>query len=440
MKIQIFFRIGILYLQYFKLSMIALLGISHKSAPVIIRELYAFDEQEKIAFAGCIKSILQLDGIVILSTCNRTEIYFCTRIEEESEVFRLITDELLKFKKIVSTSLQYFYFYSQGAAAEQLFRVSSGLESLVLGEEQILVQVKEAFRNTQTNKLCDSIISRLFIKAIEAGKRVRTETHLNKGAASVSYASVELCYEIFPDLQNRTIMVIGAGQTGDLILHCMLKKNHPSFYIANRTYTRAVELAEKYSGVAVELSAIESYIPECDLIITATSSKEHLITKQMAERAMIKRNQKTQAYIDLSVPSNIAQSVNEIENVQYYGVDSLKAVITKNIERRKSAIDHSMEIISEVQDEFMEWVDIQNLTPTIISIKENLKNFQQTELEGFKKYRKIKEHELIEQYSEHITEKYAQQFISKLKLVTENGKKTEYIKIISDLFEYTSHD
>lgn len=420
--------------------MVAILGISHKSAPVSIRELYAFDEMEKITFADQIKSILQLEGIVTLSTCNRTEIYFNTRLEDESEVHRLITRELMKFKKIVSDSPQNFYFHSKADAVEQLFKVSSGLESIVLGEEQILGQIKEAFRSAQNSKLTDCIISRLFIKAIEAGKRVRTETHINRGAASVSYAAVELCNEIFPDLQNRTIMVIGAGQTGDLILQCMLKKNHPAFFIANRTFSKAAELAGKYSGNAIELSAIESKISQCDLIITATSSKEHLITRNMAAIAMAGRENKTQVYIDLSVPSNIAESVNEIENVHHYGVDDLKAVVIKNVEHRKSAVDHSMAIITEVQDEFMEWLDIQNLTPTIISIKENMKNIQQAELEGFIKVRKIKEHELIEEYSEHISEKYAQIFIKKLKQVTENGKNPEYIKVINNLFEPIEND
>ncbi len=420
--------------------MIAILGISHKSAPVSVRELYAFDEQEKINFTDCIKIKLQLESIVILSTCNRTEIYFNTRMENESEVYQLITGELIKFKKNVKDDLRNFYFFARGMAVEQLFKVASGLESMVLGEEQILGQVKEAFRYAQTIKLTDCIISRLFIKAIEAGKRVRTETHINRGAASISYAAVELCYEIFPDLQNRTIMVIGAGQTGDLILQCMLKKNHPVFFIANRTFSKAAELAEKYSGNAIELSAIESKISQCDLIITATSSKEHLVTRDMAAKAMASRENKTQVYIDLSVPSNITESVNEIENVHYYGVDDLRAVVIKTVERRKSAIDHSMEIISEVQDEFMEWLDIQNLTPTIISIKENMKNIQQAELEGFIKVRKIKEHELIEQYSEHISEKYAQIFIKKLKQVTDNGKNPEYIKAINNLFEPIEND
>jgi glutamyl-tRNA reductase len=414
--------------------MIAILGISHKSAPVSVREIYAFDEQEKITFAENIKSVLQLEGIVILSTCNRTELYFNTRLENEIEVYRIITDELIKFKKVTSFNLQDFYFCSRAMAVEQLFKVTSGLESMVLGEEQITCQIKESFRNAQNNKLTDCTISRLFIKAIEAGKRVRTETHISRGAASVSSAAVELCYDIFPDLQDRTIMVIGAGQTGDLILQCMLKKNHPSFFIANRTLSKATGLAEKYTGTAIELSSIESNISQCDLIITATSSKEHIITKEMVEKTMEIREHRSQVYIDLSVPSNIDESVSEIKNAHYFGVDDLQAVVAKNVEHRKSAVEHSLTIISEVKEEFMEWFDIQNLTPTIISIKENMKSIQQTELEGFIRVRKIKEHELIEQYSEHISEKYAQIFIKKLKQVTDNGKNPEYIKVINNLF------
>ncbi len=420
--------------------MIAILGISHQSAPVSVRELYAFDEQEKLTFADQIKSILQLEGIVILSTCNRTEIYLNTLLEDENEVYVLITGGLKKFKNISSDNFTHFYFHTREIAVKQLFKVSSGLESLILGEEQILGQVKDAFRNAQSGKLTDCILSRLFIKAIECGKRVRTETNLSKGAASISYAAVELCHEIFPDLQSRKIMLIGAGQTADLILQCLLRKNKPEFLIANRTYSRAEELATKYSGKAIDLSAIEANLSDCDIVITATSSKDHLITKEMTVRSRAKKEPLLQAYIDLSVPSNIAENVKELDNVLYYGVDDLKAVIMKNVEKRRSAVDHSMEIIREVQDDFIEWLDIQNLTPTIISIKENLKTIQQTELEGFIRYRKIKEHDLIDQYSEHISEKYTEIFIKKLKKVTENGKKPEYIKVINDLFERFEND
>lgn len=415
--------------------MITLLGISHKSAPVSIRELFSFDEQEKTVFAELIRSKLKVEGIVILSTCNRTEIYFNSRLSDEKEIYELLTYELLKFKKQDLINLTHFYFYTQQNAIQQLFKVTSGLDSLVLGEEQIIGQVKEAFSQAQTYKMTDCIMSRLFIKAIEAGKRVRTETHLNKGAASVSYAAVELCYDIYESLQDLTIMVIGAGQTGSLSLQCMLKKDNPRFYIANRTFEKAEQLAKKYSGTAIPLSDFEKYLPECDLIITATASKEHIITRQIAENAMKQCNFKQKIFIDLSVPSNTSDAVAQIENVRYFGVDDLKAVVSKNIERRKSAIDHSMDIISEVIEEFNEWLDFQNLTPTIISIKENLKTIHQIELEGFKKFRKIKENELIEQYSEHISEKYTQLFIKKLKQVTANGKRTDYIKVINDLFE-----
>ncbi len=419
--------------------MIGILGISHKSAPVSIRELYAFDEQEKVNFVCQVQHALQLEGMVILSTCNRTEIYFNSLLEDSSGIYKTLTVELLRFRNTAEETLQHFYFYTQEEAVRQLFRVASGLDSLVLGEEQILVQVKETFRNAQAAKLTDCILSRLFIKAIEAGKRVRTETHLNKGAASVSYAAVELSHELFPDLSDRTVMVIGAGQTGDLILQSLLKKSRPTLIIANRTLSKAEELASRYTGKAVELSEIENCLPQCDLVFTATSSKEHLITRDMVSRGMNHRSL-SQVYIDLSVPTNIEENVKEVEQVQHFGVDDLKAVVSKNVERRKSATEQSLEIISEVLEEFMEWLDFQNLTPTIISIKENLRIMQQTEMEGFKKHNKIKEAELIEQYSEHISEKVAQMFIRKLKQVTENGRKTEYIKVINDLFEPIEND
>jgi glutamyl-tRNA reductase len=416
--------------------MIALLGISHKSAPVSVRETYSFDAQEIIAFSAKLKSLPHLAGIVIISTCNRTEIYINSTLKKESDVFDFISGELIKFKNKNADISKHFYFKTDGDAIDQLFKVTSGLDSLVIGEEQILGQVKDAFKLAQDNQFTDCITSRLFIKATEAGKRVRTETVLSKGAASISYATVELCTKIFPDLQNRTIMVIGAGQTGELLLQCLMKKKQPAFYLANRTYSTAQEKANKYGATAIKLSAIEEYIPQCDIVITATSSKKHIITKEIVEKTIPLKKNKKQVFIDLSVPSNIDKDIQILDNIHYYAVDSLEAVVNENIERRKSAIDESLKIITEVYDEFMEWLNFQNLTPTINSIRENLKSLHRTELSGFKKYNKIKEHELIDQYSEHISEKYTQMFIKKLKKVTDNGKNTEYIKIINELFEH----
>ena len=234
-------------------------------------------------------------------------------------------------------------------------------------------------------------------------------------------------------------MLIGVGQTGELTLQCMLKKNQPSFYIANRTHATAVEKAEKYGGTAINFSDVAKFLSKCDLVITATASKKHLITREMVEQSMMERQQKPQVYIDLSVPSNVAEDIAAINNVYRYNVDDLEAVVKKTAERRKSSIDGSLRIISEVYSEFMEWLDFQNLTPTIMSIKENLKNINKAELKGFKKYKKIEHNELIDQYSDHISEKYAQMFIKKLKRVTDNGKNTEYIRVINDLFEFVEH-
>jgi glutamyl-tRNA reductase len=420
--------------------MIGLLGINHKSAPISVREKYSFDSQENILFSKTLIADKLVEGLVIISTCNRTEIYFNTQVKSDKDIYQLMTDALVKFKNKDCDFKKHFYFHTHGKAVEHLFKVASGLDSLVLGEEQIIGQVKDAFKFAQDNHLSDCITTRLFIKATEAGKRVRSETHLSKGAASVSYAAVELCSEIYPDIKNRVIMLIGVGQTGELTLQCMLKKNQPSFYIANRTYATAEEKAAKYGGKAVDFTEIEEYLPKCDLVITATSSKKHIITKDMVEKVMAIRQGKPQVYIDLSVPSNVSEDVAGVCNVYRYSVDDMENVVRKTTERRKSAIDSSLTIIQEVYDEFMEWVDFQNLTPTILSIKENLKIIHQAELKGFKKYKKIQQHELIDQYSEHISEKYAQMFIKKLKKVTDNGKKTEYIRLINDLFEIVAND
>ncbi|MEX0987793.1 MAG: glutamyl-tRNA reductase [Bacteroidales bacterium] len=420
--------------------MIAILGISHKSAPVSVREAFAFDDQEKTTFIKQIKQSLSLEGIVILSTCNRTEIYLHTAIANKGEVFNRIADALLEHKHAANQDRGIFYFLTGASAVEHLFKVSSGLESMVIGEDQIIGQVKEAFRHSQKTKSADSILSRLFTKAIEAGKRVRTETRIKRGAASVSSAAAELCHKIFPDLQTITVLIVGAGQTADLVLQGIMKKIQPEIIIANRTPERAEKLAKKYGGRAIALSAVESVIAHCDLVIAATSSKERLITREIAESSMAGRQFKKQVYIDLSVPANISKQVDEIEKVRYYGMDELQTIVIKNMERRKSAIQQSMIVIGEVMEEFMQWMDIQNLTPTIMSIKENMKNFQQTELENFKKVNKIKEHALIDQYSEHISEKYARIFIRRLKEVTENGKNPEYLRVINNLFEPTGND
>jgi len=415
--------------------MVGLLGINHKSAPISVRESYSFDPQEIIAFGNQLIDSKLFDGVVIISTCNRTEVYFNAVKRNEKDIYQSITDSLKKFKNKDCDFKKHFYFLTEGKAVNHLFEVSAGLDSLVLGEEQIIGQVKDAFKLAQDNRIADCILVRLFMKATEAGKRVRTETLLSKGAASVSYAAVELSSEIYPDIKNRVIMLIGVGQTGELALQCMLKKNQPSFYIANRTHATAQEKATKYGGTAIDFSEIEAYLPKCDLVITATSSKKHIITKEIAAKSMDARQHKPQVFIDLSVPSNVAEEVTEIKNVYHYSVDDLEAVVKKTAERRKSSIDDSRRIIQEVYDEFMEWLDFQNLTPTILSIKESLQSLNRTELKGFKKFKKIEQHELIDQYSEHISEKYAQMFIKKLKKVTDNGKKTEYIRVINDLFE-----
>lgn len=415
--------------------MIALLGISHKSAPIDIRGKYVFDAQEKSDFANLLQADAHCSGLVIISTCNRTEIYIHSLMENETEIFEFMTSAISLFKKKEIDFSSFFYFKTDIEAVRHLFEVACGLDSLILGEDQVIGQVKDAFKFAQDNKLTDHVISRLFIKATETGKRVRSETQINKGAASVSYAAVEMCSDIYPDLQNRTIMLIGAGQTGELTMQCLQKKSRPTLFITNRTFEKAAEIAEHYHGTAFRFSELKDYLPLCDLIITATASKEYIITQELVQTAMRKREGKSQIYIDLCVPPNVDHQVTKIENVFHYKVDDLEEVVTKNTERRKQAYSESQEIIEQYISNFTDWLDAQSLNETIKSVKKHFSVLQKTELETYKHHQKTEICEKMEDFSDFLTEKYTNFIVRKIKEITQNGRNADYVKVINDLFE-----
>jgi len=420
--------------------MIAVLGVSHKTAPVSIRQVFSLDSDEQTQLASILKNAGICQGVFIVSTCNRTEIYCNTAHENEIQLQSSLYACICSFKKISADYSSHLYFYTNSEAAKHLFEVAAGLDSLILGEDQIIGQIKDSFKYCQESKMTDCVINRLLIKAIETGKRVRSETSINKGAVSVSYAAVELCSEIYEDLRKETIMLIGVGQTGELTMQCLMRKGNPTVYMTNRTFSKAEVLASKYGGTPVEFSNFKDYLSKCDVIITATSAKEHLITKEIVEKVAAERNYKPQVYIDLSVPSNVAEKVADIVNVYYYAVDDLQNVVDQNTERRKSSFNHSYAIVNEVLNDFNQWIDSQTLTPVIKNIKSNLDSINKNELDCFYRFKKIDNHELIEQFSQLITDKYTNYFIKKLKEVTVNGKNKEYIKVINELFEYAQND
>ncbi len=412
--------------------MIALLGISHRSASQEEREPFVLKDYDIPALAGRISSKVDLNGIVVLSTCNRTEIYLNISGEDENGIYGTVSGELKRYCNVAEQKNGIFYFYTGKDAVHHLFKVASGIDSLVLGEDQIIGQVREAFHLAQKNRLTGCIISRLFTKAIEAGKRVRSETDIRKGVSSIGHASANLCKNIFRDLSSVTIMVIGAGKTMDLFLQRITKKSSPGLIVANRTLQNAEKLCATYPGKAIGLNLIDQFLPQCDLVVAATSCENHIVTFDMVKNSLGKRKGKKQVFVDISAPSNIDQEVKNIEGAEYFGFDKLKKVNCINSEQSKDSVNDALAIISEVENEFCEWLNIQSLAPTIHLIKNEVKRIQKKELESFVKSRKIGKNELIEQYSKHLSEKYAKNLIKRLKELTSNGKNRDHIEAINN--------
>ena len=311
--------------------MIGLIGISYKTAPVEIRGQYAFTSDEIENFSSELKHQFDAVGSIIVSTCNRTEIYFQLKTEEKSVAFENVLDILKKIKNFSNSHRKNFYFLS-------------GFE--------LVRQVKDSFAVGQKMGFSTPVLTRLFQKSFEIGKKIRTETNINNGASSVSSAAVEMCSTIFPKASDKTILLVGTGKTGQLSIEYLYKKGYRNIYIANRTFSKAADLAAIYNGKAIELNTITEILAQCDIVIAATNSTEYLITKAMVESKISDRNGKKQLFIDLSVPHNIDPSLKMIQSVQLSDVDTLESVIKNNNLKRKEAVSEAAVMIQEAYEEF----------------------------------------------------------------------------------------
>ncbi len=414
--------------------MIGLVGISYKSAPVEIREQFTFLKEDILEFSDLLKNDDDFKSLVIISTCNRTEIYFYTQNTNDREGFNNILSALALNKGYTEDKKDYFYFKSGKQAVEHLFKVASGIDSLIIGEDQIIGQVKNSFAQAQELGISDGIINRLFTKAFEAGKKVRSETEINKGSGSVSSAAVDLCNKYYPDLSKANVLVIGAGQTGQLVLTSLSKKNMGQLFIANRTLPKAEELAERYSGKALSLDKIPETLQQSDIVIVATDAKKYLIEAEMIKIPVLEN--KKQLFIDLSVPRNIDEQIGVLENKKLFAVDDLSEIVQETTRRRTNEITKAETIINEIAEEYMEWLVMRGLSPVFSKIKENLRQIHEEEIQGFAKANKIENKELLENYGKHISDKYSRIFIKNLRKVFKNGQKKEYMEAINELFEF----
>ena len=362
---------------------ILIVGLNHKTAPVEIREKLTFTKTQIPKALEELHSKQSITSCIILATCNRTEIY--ATVDDIEKGLNSVKDFMSTCCNFNKNELrQYLYVKTLHEGVRHLFCVISGLDSMVLGETQILGQVKEAYEEALKNKTTNNVLNSLFQNAITTGKRVRTETQIDQNAVSVSYVAVELAKQTFENLSERTVLVLGAGEMSRLTAKHLLSNGVSTIMVSNRSFDRAVAMAEEFNGKAVKFDELFNYMVHADIVITATAARHHIITKQDMISVAEKRKNKTILMIDIALPRDIEPDVGSIYGVELYDIDAMKNVVDKNLEERKRKAQAAEEIIEEELGNFFKWLDSLFVVPTIVALQKKAEGIKSKEFERAK--------------------------------------------------------
>ncbi len=329
------------------------IGINHNTASVELREKVAFGPDKLSEALGQLSADSHVNGSVILSTCNRTEIYCDVKSSSKNKLIEWLT----QFHNVSPEDLKpSLYVHEDQAAIRHLMRVSCGLDSLVLGEPQILGQVKQAYADSRKNNAVDSSLDKWFQKAFSVAKRVRTETEIGGSAVSVAYAACTLAKHIFESLSDATVLLVGAGETIELVAKHLAGHNCKRIIVANRTRERAMSLAEEFNAEVIALNEIPDHLHFADIVISSTASPLPIIGKGMVESALKKRRHQPMLFVDIAVPRDIESQVGDLNDAYLYSVDDLQSIVDSNIEQRKVEAIQAEAIVSEESAAFMSWM------------------------------------------------------------------------------------
>lgn len=329
-------------------------GINHKTAPVDIREKVAFDPQRLPDALRQLVSRGSVHEAAILSTCNRTELYCETESPEEIED---VLSWFCDYHQLdINEVRPYIYAHPDSSAVKQIMRVASGLDSLILGEPQILGQMKDAFAAANEAGTVGSLLNRLFQQTFTVAKKVRTDTAIGSSPVSVAFAAVTLAKQFFSRMDTHTALLIGAGDTTELVARHLTENGIGRLIIANRTVEKARVLAAELGGYAIGLDEIPQHLAEADLVITSTASQQPLVTRAMAETALKGRKHRPILMVDIAVPRDIESSVSELEDIYLYSVDNLQSIIQDGMRSRQAAAEQAEEIIESQVVHFMGWM------------------------------------------------------------------------------------
>ena len=363
---------------------IILIGASHKTAPVELREKLAFS-QEQIETA--LEFIKQDSGIregLVFSTCNRLEFLYIPEngdLENKDRV-DAVMQFISKLKQLpVAEFKSSLYIHTDDAAVRHLFCVAASLDSMVVGEPQILGQVKKAYKSAARAGVTGVLINRLMHKSFSVAKRVRKHTGIGDNAVSISYAAIELAHKIFADLATKSVMLIGAGEMAELAVEHLMTHQVKNIVVVNRTFKNALELARKFNGQAVQYEERESALADVDIIISSTGATDYVLTRDQVKGIMKKRKNNTLFFIDIAVPRDIDPRINKISNAYVYDIDDLRNIVESNMTRREQETVRAQRFVEEALLAFRRWLDELAVVPTIKAINRKMTDIVNLECE-----------------------------------------------------------
>jgi glutamyl-tRNA reductase len=413
-----------------------LLGVSHRTAPVDLRERLDFSGRNLGAAVEALATRPSAAESVVLSTCNRSEIYIAS--SDPGRAREDVTSFLSEYHDLpVSAFTPHLFSHDNDAAVRHLFRVAAGLDSLVIGEPQILGQVKEAFQTAADRRCTGPTLSKLFHWSFVVGKRVRTETALGEGAVSIGFAAVALARKIFGRLEGRRVLVIGAGEISTLTAQHLRANGAGDILIASRTPVHAETLAATVEGQTLAWDDLMQGLSTADIVITATGSQRPIVTRAHVETVIDRRRSEPLFVIDLAVPRDVEASVGDIEQVFLYNIDDLQSVVQENLTRRSSEIERAEIIVSQELAKFAAWQRSRTAVPTVVALRERFDRIRRSELqrlEGKLSGLSPEEKGRVEEVTRLIVEKLLLEPTEQLKGLPDEETQVAYTEAINRLF------
>ncbi|MGE5576260.1 MAG: glutamyl-tRNA reductase [Syntrophothermus sp.] len=415
---------------------IVTVGLNHKTAPVEVREKLSFAGTRRETGLQRLKEQPRLQEAVILSTCNRTEIYAAS--EDLTGARQSVVGFLNEVQQGLENQLErYLYNFYDLEAVQHLFVVASGLDSMILGEPQILGQVKEALAVAQERKTVAAYLSKLFQHSVEVGKRVRTETEIGQNAVSISYAAVELARKIFGALEGKVVLIVGAGKMSELTVKNLQEHGASAILVTNRTYERACQLARDFGGEPVAFEALGETLQKADIVISSTGAPHLVIHYDTVQEVMRARRNRSLFLVDIAVPRDIDPKVNELDNVYLYNIDDLHSVVETNLQKREQQVKRAEIIISEELKEFSQWWSSRQVVPLIRALREHGDGIWQQELEKlFSRLPNLDEKgkNQVTAMAQAIVNKLLHDPVVFLKQAANDGRRAQYLEVMPELF------